>query len=119
MLVVCLLSLLGSTFLGSTANGIGVFMLFGAGLAAALLHQLAIGLDSGALKGVSEIAGWLLPFMALYLSALGSLGPDIDAADILGGPSGLVLAAWTLVYLGLLAAGRPRRVPQARPLGVT
>ena len=41
VLVVCLLSLLGSTFLTATANGIAVFMLFGAGLAAALLHQLA------------------------------------------------------------------------------
>ncbi len=105
VLVVCLLSLLGSTFLTATANGIAVFMLFGAGLAAALLHQLAIGLDSVALKGVSELAGWLLPFMSLYLSALGSLGPDIDTADVLGGPSGLALALWTLVYLGLLAAG--------------
>jgi Cu-processing system permease protein len=105
VLVVCLLSLLGSTFLTATANGIVVFMLFGAGLAAALLHHLALGLDSPALKGVSEIAGWMLPFMALYLSALGSLGPEIDTADILGGPSGLALAAWTLVYLGLLAAG--------------
>jgi len=105
VLVVCLLSLLGSTFLSSTANGIAVFMLFGAGLGGALLHQLAIGLDSSALKGVSELAGWLLPFMALYLSALGSLGPDIDTADILGGPSGLALVLWTLFYLGLLAVG--------------
>jgi len=105
VLVVCALSLLGSTFLTATANGIAVFMLFGAGLAAALLHQLALGLDSGALEGVSEVAGWLLPFMALYLSSLGSLGPDINAADILGGPSGVVLFGWTLVYLALLAAG--------------
>jgi Cu-processing system permease protein len=105
VLVVCLLSLLGSTFLSSTANGIAVFMLFGAGLAGALLHQLALGLDSAVLKGVSELAGWLLPFMALYLSALGSLGPEIDAGDILGGPSGLTLVLWTLAYLVLLAAG--------------
>jgi ABC-type transport system involved in multi-copper enzyme maturation permease subunit len=105
VLVVCLLSLLGSTFLSATANGIAVFMLFGAGLGAALMYQLAVGLDSGALKGVSEVAGWMLPFMALYLSALGSLGPNVDTADILGGPSGLALVIWTLVYLGLLAAG--------------
>ena len=105
VMVVCALSLLGSTFLTATANGVAVFMLFGAGLAATLLHQLAVGLDSGVLQGVSEIAGWLLPFMALYLSSLGSLGPDIDAADILGGPSGMVLFGWTLVYLALLVAG--------------
>jgi Cu-processing system permease protein len=104
VLVVCLMSLLGSTLLSSTANGIAVFMLFGAGLAGALLHQLALGLDSAVLKGVSELAGWLLPFMALYLSALGSLGPEIDAGDVLGGPSGLALFLWTLVYAGLLAA---------------
>ncbi|MDQ3587514.1 MAG: hypothetical protein M3433_07555 [Actinomycetota bacterium] len=106
VLVVCALSLLGSTFLTATANGIAVFMLFGAGLAAALLHQLALGLDSATLRSASELAGWLLPFMALYLASLGSLGPDIDAADLLGGPGGGVeLALWTLLYLSLLAAG--------------
>lgn len=105
VLVVWPLSLLGSTFLTATANGIAVFMLFGAGLAAALLHQLALGLDSGALKSISELAGWLLPFMALYLAALGSLGPEIDTTDMLGGPGGLGLALWTLLYLTLLALG--------------
>jgi Cu-processing system permease protein len=105
VMVVCLRSLLGSTVLSSTANGIGVFMLFGAGLAGALMHQLALGLDSAVLKGVSELVGWLLPFMALYLSALGSLGPEIDTGQVLGGPSGLALFLWTLLYLGLLAAG--------------
>jgi hypothetical protein len=80
-------------------------MLLGAGLAGALLHQLALGLDSAVLKGVWELAGWAAAFMALYLSALGSLGPEIDAGDILSGPSGLALVLWTLAYLGLLAAG--------------
>ena len=105
VLVVCALSLLGSTFLTATANGIGVFMLFGAGLGAALLYQLGLGLNSGVLKAVSEVVGWLLPFMSLYVSSLGSLGPEIDAGDILGGPSGVMLGLWTVVYLGLLAAG--------------
>ncbi|MDQ3587444.1 MAG: hypothetical protein M3350_07870 [Actinomycetota bacterium] len=105
VLVVCALSLLGSTFLTATANGIAVFMLFGAGLGAALLHQLALGLDSGALQGVSELAGWLLPFMALYLASLGSLNPDVDPSEVLGGPGGLGLALWTLLYLALLALG--------------
>ncbi len=105
VVVVCALSLLGSTFLTATANGIAVFMLFGAGLAAALLHQLALGLDSGTLESISGLAGWLLPFIALYLASLGSLSAEIDPTDLLGGPGGLGLALWTLFYLAVLAAG--------------
>ena len=40
VLVIAALSLLGSVFLSSTANGIAVFMIFGAGLAAGLLGQI-------------------------------------------------------------------------------
>ena len=110
VVVIATLSLLGSTFLTSTANGIAIFMLFGAGLGAALLYQLAVGLDSGTLKGISEVAGWLLPFLSLYLAALGSLGDQIATEELLGGlgsgpGGGFELALWTLFYLAVLAVG--------------
>ena len=64
------LSILGSVFLSSTANGIAVFMLFGAGLTAGLLGSIGHALNSHSIKHASTIASWLLPFEAMYQDAL-------------------------------------------------
>ena len=47
--------LLGSTVLGTTANGIAIFMVFGTGLAGGLLGQIGEGLDVEDLKTASSI----------------------------------------------------------------
>ena len=65
-MIVIALSLLGSVVLSSTANGIAVFMLFGAGLVAGLLGTIGHALNSHAIKHASTIAAWALPFEALY-----------------------------------------------------
>jgi Cu-processing system permease protein len=70
VLIVIALSLLGSVVLTSTANGIAVFMLFGAGLVAGLLGTIGHALNSSAVKHSSTIAAWALPFEALYQDAL-------------------------------------------------
>ena len=70
VLVVTALSLLGSVVLSATANGIAVFMLFGAGLVAGLLGSIGHALNSHAIKHASTIASWALPFEALYQDAL-------------------------------------------------
>jgi Cu-processing system permease protein len=70
VLIVIALSLLGSVVLTSTANGIAVFMLFGAGLVAGLLGTIGHALNSAAVKHASTIAAWALPFEALYQDAL-------------------------------------------------
>jgi Cu-processing system permease protein len=70
VLIVIALSLLGSVVLTSTANGIAVFMLFGAGLVAGLLGTIGHALNSSAVKHASTIAAWALPFEALYQDAL-------------------------------------------------
>jgi len=70
VVIVIGLSLLGSVVLSSTANGIGVFMLFGAGLVAGLLGTIGHALNSHAVKHASTIAAWALPFEALYQDAL-------------------------------------------------
>ena len=71
--VVIALSLLGSVFLTSTANGIAVFMLFGAGLVAGLLGTIGHAIGSTAIKHASTIAAYLTPFEALYQDALRQL----------------------------------------------
>ena len=76
--VIAALALGGSVVLSSTANGIAVFMLFGAGLVAGLLGQIAEpeALNSETLETVSRTASWVLPFEALYQSALSAITAD-------------------------------------------
>ena len=68
--IVIALSLLGSVVLSATANGIAVFMLFGAGLVAGLLGTIGHALNSHAIQHASTIAAWALPFEALYQDGL-------------------------------------------------
>ena len=64
--IIAALSLAGSIAFAATANGIAVFMLFGAGLTAGLLGQIAEAIGSDNLETVARIATWALPFEALY-----------------------------------------------------
>ncbi|HEV2753186.1 MAG TPA: hypothetical protein VGV36_05045 [Solirubrobacteraceae bacterium] len=107
VVVVVALALLGTTLLSTTANGIAVFMLFGAGLTAGLLGQIGEALSSSTLTDVSDIAVWALPFEALYQDALFALTADIEGVTgvlvqlgPLGGAddAGVVLWAWAGVY---------------------
>ena len=52
--IIAALSLAGSIVLAATANGIAVFMLFGAGLTAGLLGQIAEAIGSDSLDDVAE-----------------------------------------------------------------
>jgi ABC-type transport system involved in multi-copper enzyme maturation permease subunit len=80
VVIVAALSVLGSVVLSSTANGIGVFMLFGAGLVAGLLGTIGHALNSHTISHASTIAAWALPFEALYEDGL---------RQISGGATGL------------------------------
>jgi ABC-type transport system involved in multi-copper enzyme maturation permease subunit len=112
--VIAALSLAGSVVLASTANGIAVFMTFGAGLTAGLLGQIGQALGSDTLDNVSRIVSWALPFEALYQSALSQLTTDtvgftrlaIDLGPFGGAESaGVGLWPWTAVYLVAVGAG--------------
>ena len=122
VLVITALSLLGSVFLSSTANGIAVFMIFGAGLAAGLLGQIGDALAVETLQDVAKVSSWVLPFEALYQSGLHALTQDTrgtTAFIVQLGPfggaqdAGPGLWLWALVYLGLVGvaarAGFARR----------
>ena len=112
--VIAAISLLGSIFLSSTANGIAVFMLFGAGLAAGLLGQIGDALAVQTLKDVAKVSSWLLPFEALYQAGLHGLTADtggITGVIVKLGPfggaqkAGPWLWVWTVAYLALIGAG--------------
>ena len=109
--VLACLSLLGSVFLSGTANGIAVFMAFGAGLVAGLLGQIGEALDSESLRSWSRIATWILPFEALYQDALHAITAETEGftrAALQLGPfggaqvAGTALLAWSVVYVALV-----------------
>jgi ABC-type transport system involved in multi-copper enzyme maturation permease subunit len=117
VVVVVALSLLGSVFLTATANGVAVFMMFGAGLVVGLLGQIGEDLNSERLERIATVASWVLPFEGLYqdgLSALTadssgftefalSLGPFGGAQH--GGPA---LRLWAVAYVALVGAAALR-----------
>jgi ABC-2 type transport system permease protein len=111
--ILAALSLAGSIVLASTANGIGVFMLFGAGLTAGLLGQIAEAINSDNLENIASIATWALPFEALYQAGLADLTVDtvgfarlaIDLGPFGGAQSGgLDLWLFSLAYLAAVGA---------------
>ena len=111
VLLVAAMSLLGSVFLSSIANGIAVFMVFGAGLVAGLLGNIGHVLNSHGLVHAAKIAAWALPFEALYQDALRTitektsgltgfllrLGPFGGAEQ-----GGAALRLWAVAYLALV-----------------
>jgi Cu-processing system permease protein len=112
IVIVAAVSLLGSVYLSSVANGIAVFMVFGGGLVAGLLGQIGEGIGSGTLKDIGHTAAWLVPFEALYQSGLHDLTADTTGVTgfVLSlGPFGGAQHAsgwlwpWSLAYLALLA----------------
>lgn len=112
VVVIAALSLVGSIFLSATANGIAVFMLFGAGLVGGLLGQIGEALDSPTLIDVAEKTSWALPFEALYQDGLDGIASEslgLTGLALQLGPFGGAQAAgawlvpWTAAYLALLA----------------
>ncbi|PZS12166.1 MAG: hypothetical protein DLM64_05530 [Solirubrobacterales bacterium] len=70
------LSLLGSVRLSSTANGITIFMVFGAGLLGGLLATIGTTLRVNTVETIAHDLSLALPFEALYQSALHALTSD-------------------------------------------
>ena len=122
VVTVVAISLLGSALLGTTANGIAIFMVFATGLAAGLLGQIGDALDVEGLTTASSIISWAVPFEALYQNGLHALTADIGgAAGVIvqlgpfGGASDVGAAiwpwaaAWSAVVLALAALAFSRR----------
>ena len=111
--VIAALSVLGSVFLSATANGIAVFMLFGAGLVGGLLGQIGDALPSARLTRAGTITSWGLPFEALYQNALYAITADAQGFErviVKLGPfggakaGGAGLWAWTFGFLIVVGA---------------
>ncbi|MGN6557756.1 MAG: hypothetical protein ACTHLH_07055, partial [Solirubrobacterales bacterium] len=111
--IIAALSLLASTVLSVTAQGIVVFMVFGAGLTAGLLAQIGHAIDSHSLHTIGRVASWALPFEGLYAAGLHALisgTSGLTGVVLQLGPfggseaAGPDLIAWAFVYmLGVVA----------------
>ena len=111
--IIAALSLLASTLLSVTAQGIVVFMVFGAGLTAGLLAQIGHAIHSDSLHTIGRVASWALPFEGLYAAALHALisgTSGLTGVVLQLGPFGGSEAAgpglilWAFAYLfGVLA----------------
>jgi ABC-type transport system involved in multi-copper enzyme maturation permease subunit len=113
IVVMIALSILGSVFMATIANGVAVLMLYGAGLLAGLLGQIGYGLSSESLQTVGKIATWALPFEAAYQAGLNSLTSGttgltrvIVRLGPLGGAEagGYKLILWVIAYTILVGA---------------
>lgn len=120
--VVAAISLLGSVYMSTIANGIAVLMVYGAGLVSGLLGQIGYALPSQRLQEIGRDASWALPFDALYQAGLHALTANTSGftgvivhLGPLGGAqgAGLSLAVWSVAYVAVVlvatAVGLRRR----------
>lgn len=106
------MSLLGSVFLSATANGIAMFMLYGAGLVSGLLASIAAALGTQTLQTIAHDMSIALPFEGLYQAALHALGSNqtgVTRVLVNLGPFGashagsLSFLIWSGAYLAIIA----------------
>jgi ABC-type transport system involved in multi-copper enzyme maturation permease subunit len=120
--IVAAISMLASVFMSATAQGIAVFMIFGAGLVGGLLGQIGSALDSPTLEQIADVVTWALPFEALYQQALYLLSSEtlgLTGTLVQLGPfggaqqAGAGLVAWAAFYtaavIAIAVAGFSRR----------
>jgi Cu-processing system permease protein len=112
VVIIAAVALLGSVYLATTANGIAVFMVFGAGLVAGLLGQIGDALPSQTLQDIGRVGALALPFEALYQEALHALTADTTGLSgfvVRLGPFGGAprfgpgLAIWAVAYVALVS----------------
>jgi len=108
VVVIAALSVLGSVFFSATAQGIALFMVFGAGLTAGLMGEIGRVIPSRTIQQIAHYVAWSLPFEALYqggLHALTSNTTGLTGFVLKLGPfggsaaAGPGLAAFSLAYV--------------------
>ena len=113
VVVISAISTAGSVLLTATANGIAVFMIYGAGLIAGLLGQIGDALQSQSLQHIANVAAWVLPFEALFQDGLdatvsstgGITGAILDLGPFGGAHhAGALLWPYTALYVAAVIA---------------
>jgi ABC-type transport system involved in multi-copper enzyme maturation permease subunit len=106
------MSLLGSVFLSATANGIAMFMLYGAGLVSGLLAAIGAALNAHTVLTIAHDITFALPFEGLYQAALHALGSNqTGLTQVLvnlgpfgaSHPNSFGFDVWAVGYLAIVA----------------
>jgi ABC-2 type transport system permease protein len=106
------MSLLGSIFLSTIANGIAMFMLYGAGLVSGLLASIGAALNAHTVLTISRDMTVALPFEGLYEAAVHAFASNAAGLARIAvnlGPFGAAQAGsttfylWAVVYFALAA----------------
>ena len=112
VVVIAFISLVASVWLSATAQGIAVLMTYGGGITAGLLGQIGDTLNSNSLQRIADWVSWVLPFEAIYQSALHALTADTGGVTGIilnlgpfggGKDGGAGIILWTGLYLAALA----------------
>ncbi|GAA5514126.1 hypothetical protein Dcar01_02878 [Deinococcus carri] len=108
IMLITALTVLGSTLFTTLANGIGVFVLYGAGFAGGILATIGTFAASPTLTTLGRVANTLMPTNALWLGASYHLQPDVlrqlgevtrGANPFFGGaPTPPAMIIWAAVY---------------------
>src|SRR5262249_20709927 len=113
VILIVAVSLLGSVLLSATANGIAVFMVFGARLISGLMGSIGHALPSATVLHIAPLPAWVLPFQALYQDALGQISSGVNglAGFVLrlgpfggGYVTGWAPRVWAVGFLVLIGA---------------
>ncbi|ADY26828.1 hypothetical protein Deipr_1694 [Deinococcus proteolyticus MRP] len=80
ILLITALTVLGSTLFTTLANGIGVFVLYGVGMAGGILNAIGTLVNSPVMQTLSRVANTLMPTNELWLGASYHLQhPEVNA----------------------------------------
>ncbi len=103
-LVLLAVSLFGTTFLSTLANGIAAFMLYAIGVIGGMMEQIGYLANSEVLIQIGIVSSLIMPADAIYRKIVYNLLaiPEVSMASMLG-PFGSMSepSAWMLLYTGL------------------
>jgi Cu-processing system permease protein len=103
-LILLAVSLFGTTFLSTLANGIAAFMLYAIGVIGGMMEQIGYLASSEVLIQIGIVSSLIMPADAIYRKIVYSLlaTPEVSMASMLG-PFGSMSepSAWMLLYTGL------------------
>lgn len=108
-LILLAVTLFGTTFLSTLANGIGGFMLYAVGVVGGMLEQIGHLASSKVLVNIGIISSLVMPADAVYRKIVYTLlsVPGAAVSSLMLGPFGSNSepSVWMLVYTGLYILG--------------
>ncbi len=108
-LILLAVTLFGTTFLSTLANGISVFMLYAVGIVGGMLEQIGAMASSQTLVNIGILSSLAMPADAIYRKIAHTLlsVPGASFSSYMMGPFGSNSepSAWMLAYTGLYILG--------------